>query len=136
VRLVPESSDPRQRVIPMRSRIWSAPWFRLFLSLIVVRAVFSSPIRVGARFVTVAQRPDDAHIPRQNITSVHKHQSGPPVEVRRVRFVQSLQDPGDEIALDAPLQTWAFSIDSLRVTPQSPQMPSSLRPSSSLPLLC
>lgn len=120
----------------MRSRIWSARWFRLFLSLIVVGAVFSSPVRVAAPFLTVARRPAHSPTSRQDFTTVHKHQTGAPVEVRRVRFLHSLQDPGDEIVLDAPLPTWAFSVLSLLTTRQWPLMPSSLPPPSSLPLLC
>jgi hypothetical protein len=121
----------------MRSRIWSAPWFRLVLSLIVVGALYSSPVRVATPFLKVARGPGQFYTSCQNFATVNKHQTGSPVEVRRVRFLHSLQDPGDETALDVSLPTWAFSTLSLLTQCRWPLVPSSLpSPQSSLPLRC
>ena len=120
----------------MRSRIWSAPWFRLFLSLLVVCAVFSSPICVVTPFTRAAKRPAQFGFLRRNFTTVNKQQTMSPVEVRRVRFLPS-QDSSDESALDESLLTWTFSILSLLTQRQWPRVLSSL-PSlqSSPPLRC
>jgi hypothetical protein len=120
----------------MRSRIWSALWLRLFLSLIVVGAVFSSPIPVAAPYLTLAPRPAHSHAPRPIFRSHHGHHTGTPDGVRRVRFLNSLQDAGDEIAAGAPLPIWSFQAVSLLTPRQWHLMPSSVLPLSSLPLLC
>jgi hypothetical protein len=133
----PKSSHPHRSGKPMRSRSWSAPWFRLFLSLIVLGAGCSSPIRVVSPFFRAARRPAQFRCLRRNFATVNKQQTGSPVEVRRVRFLHSLEDPSDEIALDKSLLTWTFSILSLLTQCQWPLLPSSLPfLQSSPPLRC
>jgi hypothetical protein len=137
LRTEPESSYSHRWGKPMRSRSWSAPWFRLFLSLIVLGAGCSSPIRVVTPFFRATRRPAQFRFLRRNFATVNNQQTGSPVEVRRVRFLPSLQDPSDETALDESLLTRTFSILSLLTQCQWPLLPSSL-PSlqSSPPLRC
>jgi len=120
----------------MRSRIWSAPWFRLFLSLVVVCAVFSSPIRVVTPFIRAAKPPAQSGFLRRNFATVNKQQTRSPGEIRRVRFLPS-QDPSDETVQDESLCTWSFFFLSLLTQHQWPRMFSSL-PSlqSNPPLRC
>ena len=109
----------------MRSTMWSAPWFRLFLSLVVACAVFSSPIRVVTPFIRAANHISKSGFLRRDFATVIKQQTISPGEVHRVRFLSS-QDSGDETAPDGSLLTWSFLILSLLTQHQWPRVPSSL----------
>jgi hypothetical protein len=80
----------------MRSAILSARWFRLFLSLVVLGAIFSSPVRVLSPVIGSVghSTPAKRHY-RQHVAPC-KHPVGAPWGVRRVRFLGSLKDRGNE----------------------------------------
>ncbi len=121
----------------MRSRIWSPAWLRLMLSLVVVGAVFSSPIRVVPTFARTAKRLAHVGFLRRNFATVNARQTRSPNESNRVRFPDSLQDANDEIALEESSPTWAFSILPLVTDCQRALVSCSLPIlQSSLPLRC
>lgn len=120
----------------MRSRIWSAPWFRLFLLPVVACAVFSSPIRVVSPFIIVAKHSARSCFLRRNFAAVNKQQTSSPGEIRRVRFLSS-QDSSNETALEESLLTSTFFFVSPLTQRQSPPMSTSLSSlQSSPPLRC
>jgi hypothetical protein len=121
----------------MRPKVWSAVWFRLFLSHIVVVAVFSSPLHVVTSGLRVARRPARASVLQTNLASVHKQLTGFPGGVHRVRFLDTQEDPKDEMASQESALTWT-SLVSLPLTEcKWPSVASSL-PSvqSTAPLRC
>jgi hypothetical protein len=104
-----ENSHPHRSSKPMRSRIWSTSWFRLFLSLVVLGAVYSSPLLSVAPSVKAGGRPARCcHLPR-NFVRVTLQQTGSPVRVRRIGLLRSLLNACNESSLDESAGSWAFS---------------------------
>ncbi len=121
----------------MRSKVWSSASFRLFLSHIVVVAVFSSPLHVVTSSLRGARRPDKASMLQSNLATVHRQLTGSPARVHRIRFFDTQEDPKNEILSQESTLIWASLVTLLPTQCMWPSLAPSL-PSlqSTAPLRC
>jgi hypothetical protein len=110
----------------MRSKVRSSVWFRLFLSHIVVVAVFSSPLHVVTSGLRGARRAAKAPVLQTNLASVRKQLTGSRGGVHRVRFLDTQEDPKDEIVSQESALTWTSFVFLLLAECNWPSVASSL----------
>jgi hypothetical protein len=121
----------------MRAALWSGRWFRIMLSLIVLGAIFSSPICVLSPLLEGPRDPAPPDFLRRNFATHSKQHPGSPWEIRRVRFLGSLEDRDHEIFLEALLRTPISPTFSVQAQPEWLPIPShSISLQATAPLRC
>ena len=97
----------------MRAGILSARWFRFFLSLTVLGAIFSSPLHVILPSLSGTSHGSPPSPLRRGCSVASHHRSNLPLGIKRVRFVRSLEDRDDETPLKKASETPSAVVRSL-----------------------